>query len=164
MNNVYLLMGGNMGDRPQNMHQAQQSIGETVGAVIISSSLYETAAWGLTDQPSFLNQVLQVSTELTAHQVLDEVLLIEKKMGRKRTQKMGPRTIDIDILFYNDETVTAPHLNIPHPEIANRRFVLAPLNEIASSFVHPVLKKTVADLLLHCTDNLEVRLYHQQAS
>lgn len=158
MNNVYLLTGGNLGNRLVNLKNAFNLIDELAGTVIKSSSIYETAAWGQIDQPSFLNQVLLCTTQLTAEQVLQTILLIEEKMGRKRIEKMGPRIIDIDILFYNDEVIDLPELKVPHPEIANRRFVLEPLHEIASDYIHPVLKRSIADLLNACTDALEVKM------
>jgi 2-amino-4-hydroxy-6-hydroxymethyldihydropteridine diphosphokinase len=160
MNNVYLLIGGNIGDTLKNLSESTNCIEKEVGAIVKKSSIYETAAWGVTDQPSFLNQVLFVSTKLSAEDVLKTILSIEEKMGRKRVEKMGPRTIDIDILFYNDEIISLPNLSVPHPHIANRRFVLEPLAEIAPAFVHPVLKKNVAELLKDCPDTLEVNIFH----
>src|SRR5262245_47850928 len=127
MNTAYLLIGGNLGDRRQNLLQAVSLINEQCGAVIISSSIYETEAWGKTDQTSFLNQALKISTELNARQLMRKVLRIEKSMGRERKEKMGPRLIDIDILFYGNEIHDLRFLKIPHPEIQNRRFVLVPL-------------------------------------
>ena len=159
MNTVYLLTGGNLGDRLFNLHQCCSFVEKMVGSVVEKSSVYETAAWGITDQPSFLNQVLCIDSKFDAHEILTTVLSIEEKMGRKRIQKMGPRTIDVDILFFNTQTIMSPDLIIPHPEIANRRFVLEPLNEIASSFMHPVLQKSVSQLLAECTDTLKVTLY-----
>lgn len=158
MNNLYLLTGGNLGDRLANLHNAFKLIDELAGTVVKKSSIYETAAWGLTDQPSFLNQVLLCTTHLTAGQILQTILLIEEKMGRKRLEKMGPRIIDIDILFYNDEIIDLPGLKVPHPEIARRRFVLEPLHEIAPDYIHPVFKRSIADLLHACTDALEVKM------
>jgi 2-amino-4-hydroxy-6-hydroxymethyldihydropteridine diphosphokinase len=160
MNNVYLLIGGNMGDRLKNLSESTGWIEKEVGTIVKKSSIYKTAAWGVTDQPSFLNQVLFVSTKLSAEDVLKTILSIEEKMGRKRVEKMGPRTIDIDILFYNDEIISLPNLSVPHAHIANRRFVLEPLAEIAPSFVHPVLQKNVAEVLKDCPDTLEVNIFH----
>jgi 2-amino-4-hydroxy-6-hydroxymethyldihydropteridine diphosphokinase len=159
MNNVYLLIGGNMGDRLKNLSESTKCIEKEVGAILKKSSIYETAAWGVTDQPSFLNQVLFVSTKLSAEDVLKTILSIEEKMGRKRVEKMGPRTIDIDILFYNDEIISLPNLSVPHPHIANRRFVLAPLAEIAPVLFHPVLQKNITELLKVCPDTLEVNIF-----
>ena len=159
MNTVYLLTGGNIGDRLNNLHQCCGLLEKMVGSVAEKSSVYETAAWGITNQPSFLNQVLCIESEFDAHAILRTILSIEEKMGRKRVEKMGPRTIDIDILFYNAQTITLPDLVIPHPDFANRRFVLDPLNEIAPLLVHPVLQKTISELLNDCKDQLKVNLY-----
>jgi 2-amino-4-hydroxy-6-hydroxymethyldihydropteridine diphosphokinase len=159
MNNVYLLIGGNLGEKLHNLLRCCDLIEELVGPIIKRSSVYETAAWGITEQPVFLNQVLFVSTTLSAYNLLKTILLIEEKMGRKRVIKMGPRIIDIDILFYNEETISSFDLQIPHPEIPNRRFVLEPLFEIASSLVHPVLRKNIAQLLADCPDTLGVNIY-----
>ena len=151
-----MLTGGNMGDRMNYLLLAHAAIEEMVGTVANSSAVYETAAWGLEEQPSFFNQVLRVDTQLEAMDVLHTVLRIEGNLGRKRALKYGPRTIDIDILFYNDEVIELPGLVVPHPQMAFRRFVLTPLNEIAPGKVHPVLHKTVAQLLADCPDTLAV--------
>lgn len=156
MNTAYLLTGGNMGDRKDNLATAAVRIAQQCGDIINSSSLYETAAWGKTDQPSFLNQALEIQTELTAPQLLKKIFNIEKQTGRIRKEKYGPRLIDIDILLFNDEIHNYPLLKIPHPEMQNRRFVLVPLAEIASEIIHPVLKKTIIELLAICPDKLEV--------
>ncbi len=161
MNDAYLLIGGNMGDRLLNLQQAYFKIEKQAGAIVKKSDVYETAAWGLTEQNAFLNQVLLISTVHTAEELLQKLLYIEQESGRKRIVKMGPRTIDIDILFYNNEIISTSDLTVPHPQIANRRFVLTPLNEIAPDFVHPVLQKTIGELLEKCTDNLEVKKYQE---
>ena len=114
------MIGGNLGDRKENLQQAIILIRKSCGPLIKISSLYETAAWGLVDQPSFLNQALEISTSLSAIELLSSILSIEKDMGRTRTEKLGPRLIDIDILFFNDEVHDLPHLKIPHPEIQKR--------------------------------------------
>jgi len=157
MNKAYLLTGGNMGNREENLAKACKLISEQCGEPRAISSLYKTAAWGKNDQPSFLNQVLEIYTELNPRQLLQQILKIEKQIGRVRKEKYGPRIIDIDILFYNDEAHDYPLLKLPHPEIQNRRFVLVPMAEIAPTLVHPVLKKTIADLLQSCPDHLPVR-------
>ena len=137
---------------------ASAYIGLQCGAIINSSSLYETAAWGKTDQPPFLNLALEIQTELTALQLLKKILNIEKQTGRIRKEKYGPRIIDIDILLFNDQIHNYPLLKIPHPELQNRRFVLVPLAEIASQIIHPVLRKSIAELLAICPDKLNVSL------
>jgi len=157
MNKLYLLIGGNEGNRFSNLKQAVTNIEIFCGELLLQSSLYETAPWGKTDQLSFLNQALLVQTSLDAPTVMKTILGIEEKMGRKRTEKYGSRIIDIDILFFNNEILHLPQLKIPHPEIQNRRFVLVPMNEIASSYIHPGLHKTIRELLDECPDHLSVK-------
>ena len=157
MRTAYLLIGGNLGNRKENLSKAVSLINEQCGSLTRSSSIYETEAWGNTDQPSFLNQALQISTSLTPRQLMRRVLKIEEEMGRVRIEKLGPRIIDIDILLFENEIHDLRFLKIPHPEMQNRRFVLVPLAEINSTLQHPVLKKTVAELLEECPDNLEVK-------
>ncbi|HKG69644.1 MAG TPA: 2-amino-4-hydroxy-6-hydroxymethyldihydropteridine diphosphokinase [Segetibacter sp.] len=159
MNDAYLLTGGNIGDRLVSLQQACMKIEKQAGIVLKKSAVYETAAWGITDQNLFLNQVLLVSTSLPPQELLQTLLHTEQELGRKRIVKMGPRIIDIDILFYNNEIISTPVLTVPHPQIANRRFVLTPLNEIAPGFVHPGMPKTITELLEICPDTLEVRKY-----
>ena len=156
MSTALLLIGGNLGDRKENLLTAISLINEQCGSLTRSSSVYETEAWGKTDQPSFLNQALEISTTLNARQLMRKILKIEKEMGRIRKEKLGPRIIDIDILLYENEIHDLRFLKIPHPEMQNRRFVLVPLAEIDPTLQHPVLKKTIAELLEECPDNLEV--------
>ena len=158
MNISYLLIGGNQGDRPARLAAARNFIRATGGDMLLASSIYETAAWGKTDQPDFLNQALKVSTDQDAQAWLLTLLGIEEKMGRRRDQRYGPRIIDIDILFFNNSIIATPQLTIPHPEIQNRRFALAPMEEIAPFFIHPVLGRTVRELLAACTDPLTVKI------
>jgi 2-amino-4-hydroxy-6-hydroxymethyldihydropteridine diphosphokinase len=157
MKHAYLLIGGNDGDRVQYLEEAKKLISHYLGKIIKTSSIYETAAWGKTTQPDFLNQVLLVETILNAPNLMNEILVIEKKMGRIRNEKYSQRIIDIDILFYNNEIWQKPELTIPHPEIPNRRFVLEPMNEIAPQLTHPVLKKNIQQLLKECKDELNVK-------
>ena len=159
MNNTYLLLGSNMGNSQEQLQTAIKMIEERIGTLIRQSSLYATAAWGNTDQPDFLNQVLIVETRFSAVETLDKLLGIEKKMGRVRTIKNAPRIIDIDILFFNNEIINEKQLTVPHPEIQNRRFVLTPLNELSPNLIHPVLQQTVSVLLEHCPDELDVRKF-----
>jgi len=157
MRTAYLLIGGNLGNRKENLSKAVSLINEQCGSLTRSSSIYETEAWGNTDQPSFLNQALEISTSLSAQQLMRKVLRIEEEMGRVRKEKLGPRIIDIDILLFENQIHDLRFLKIPHPEMQNRRFVLVPLAEINSTLQHPVLKKTIAELLEECPDNLEVK-------
>lgn len=157
MNKAYLLIGGNVGDRHKNLEQAAQLIDGQAGKVVERSSVYETAAWGREDQPPFLNQVLHVETEFTPQALLQSILKAELEMGRVRMEKYGPRTIDIDILLYNDDSVETEDLIIPHPQMHLRRFALMPLAEIAASKIHPLLKKSIDELLLECPDELSVK-------
>lgn len=157
MNTAYLLTGGNLGNREQNLATARDFITTQCGAIIAASSLYETAAWGNTNQPAFLNQALTIKTVLNARQLIRRILKIEKLMGRIREEKYGPRLIDIDILLFNNEKHNYQFLKLPHPEMQNRRFALLPLAEIAPNIIHPVLYKTIAELLDECKDELLVK-------
>jgi 2-amino-4-hydroxy-6-hydroxymethyldihydropteridine diphosphokinase len=157
MNIAYLLIGGNEGDRVENLAKACGNIAVSAGRILRRSALYETAPWGKPGQPDFLNQALEVETGLEAATLMDVLLGIEEKMGRRRTEKYGARIIDIDILFFNDAVIRTPHLTVPHPEVQNRRFALEPMDEIASCYIHPVTGQSIHDLLLACPDTLEVK-------
>lgn len=157
MNTAYLLIGGNLGDRAAYLQTALKRIEETCGAISHYSSIYETAAWGNTDQPSFFNQAVVLSTTLSPAALMDQLLAIELEMGRIRTQKYGPRTIDLDILMIDKLVVDSEKLTIPHPQMHNRRFALLPLAEIAPTLYHPNMGLTVAELLDTCPDTLDVQ-------
>lgn len=159
MNKTYFLLGSNMGNSKIQLLKAVGLIEKKIGSVIRQSSLYSTAAWGNTNQPDFLNQVIVVETKRTAVETMQHILAIEKKMGRVRTVKNAPRIIDIDILFFNKEIIDNTDLQVPHPQIQNRRFVLTPLNELSPNFKHPALKKTVHYLFIHCPDKLNVKKF-----
>lgn len=152
-------MGSNLGNRPENLNLAIQLISITVGKISKISTVYETAAWGKENQPAFLNQVIRVATNIEASDLLKELLTIEKKVGRIRTERWGERIIDIDILFFNHSVIDSTELQVPHPEIPNRRFTLVPLAEIAPDYTHPILKKTTTILLSECPDMLQVSPY-----
>lgn len=157
MSTAYLLIGGNMGNRSEYLHQARDLIKERCGEILQSSAIYETAAWGVTDQPSFYNQALAVSTSLDPETLMQELLQIEEYMGRKRIARMGPRIIDLDILLVDGQVFSTDLLTLPHPSLPQRRFALLPLAEIASQLIHPVLHKTINDLLAECNDELDVQ-------
>jgi len=156
MKQAFLLIGGNLGDRWQNLDQARSMVTERCGPLLQQSSVYETAAWGREDQPDFLNQVLCIGTNLSPRKLLDTLLEIEQDMGRFRNKKYDPRLMDIDILLYEDEVIGESGLHVPHPRMASRRFVLAPLTEIAGSRIHPVTGMTIAEMLAACPDPLAV--------
>ncbi len=156
---VVLLLGGNLGNRVQNLSKALEALQQDIGTVQKKSSIYETAAWGITDQPNFLNQVVIIKTHLTAQEVIKKIFVIEKQLGRERLIKMGPRLIDIDILFYDDKIIENKNLIVPHPRIQDRKFVLEPLNEIIPNYIHPIINKSVQLLLQECTDTLNVKKF-----
>lgn len=154
---AYLLLGSNLGNQSLNLEQAISLISnENIGLVEISKT-YRTAAWGNLNQNDFLNVVLKVATQLNPFELLDRLLKIENQLGRTRgDEHWQPRLIDIDILYYNDEIISNENLKIPHPYIAQRRFTLVPLNDIAADFMHPILKLTNKELLAQCEDKGEV--------
>ena len=157
MNRAWLLTGSNMGERENYLAAARLEIALQCGIVLQVSSIYETAAWGKTDQPAFLNQAICLETTLNARQLMRRILKIEKQLGRVREEKYGPRLIDIDILLFGDEIHNYDLLKLPHPELPNRRFALLPLAEIAGDLKHPVLQQTIHELLALCPDPLEVK-------
>ncbi|MNQ86590.1 Bifunctional folate synthesis protein [compost metagenome] len=155
---AYLLLGGNLGNREANLQLAVALLNEKVGEVVSVSGLYETAAWGKTDQPAFLNQAVALRTSLTALEVLTQALAIEQDLGRVRKDKWGERLIDIDLILFGDEIIDIPDkLQVPHPHMQNRRFVMEPLAEIAPEVVHPILGQTMLSISKHINDPLTVK-------
>ncbi len=154
---AYIGLGSNLGDRAANINSAIEFLGE-VGRIVKASSLYATEPVGYAEQPEFLNAVVAVETEMIAADLLKACRSIEDRLGRRRTIRWGPRTIDIDILLLGEEIVSLPDLMIPHPRMAERRFVLTPLVEIAPEAVHPLLHKTAAELLRGLEDRHDVNM------
>jgi 2-amino-4-hydroxy-6-hydroxymethyldihydropteridine diphosphokinase len=153
---IFLLLGSNQGEPDRNLAVARKGIESGIGRIIAASSLYKSAAWGVEDQPDFYNQVVRIASADNPEQVLEKALGIERRMGRVRKEKWGPRLIDIDLLFYDGQVRDTPALRLPHPGIPQRRFTLLPLAEIAPEFLHPVLNKSIATLLSACPDTLRV--------
>jgi 2-amino-4-hydroxy-6-hydroxymethyldihydropteridine diphosphokinase len=147
------MIGGNIGNRLANLENARKSIDIKCGPIQKQSSIFETEAWGMKDQPAFYNQALCIETTLNPQDLMAMLLAIELSMGRERLIPLGPRTIDLDIIYFNQTIIDTPGLIIPHPRLALRNFVLAPLVEIAPDFEHPILKKTNIQLYKDSTDN-----------
>ncbi|WP_259067437.1 2-amino-4-hydroxy-6-hydroxymethyldihydropteridine diphosphokinase [Mucilaginibacter sp. X4EP1] len=157
MIDVFLLLGSNLGDRQLYLNEAIEHISNSIAPITKISSVYETASWGKTDLPDYLNQVIVLKTDVPALEVLTQILNIENILGRRREEKWGSRTIDIDILFYGQSVINEPNLQVPHPELHNRRFTLEPLAEIAPQFVHPVLNKNILQIKNELKDSLIVK-------
>lgn len=153
---IFLLLGSNLGDTLRHLHECVSMIRSDVGTVIHQSSRYKTEPWGNQDQAWFLNQAIELTTSLSPSDLLRRLKGIEASLGRVNEIKWGPRNIDIDILLYGDLILDDPSLKIPHPLLADRRFALVPLAEIAGSIQHPVLKKSIHDLLNETQDSLAV--------
>ena len=157
LRHIYLCIGGNLGEREANLEEAIDFINFNFGDVLAISSVYESEPWGMTDVPNFLNQVVLVESELSNEELLAEVDGLEEFYGRERSDdKYLSREMDVDILFIDSEIIEEDHLQVPHPRMSERRFVLEPLAEIASDLVHPELKQSVAELLKACKDQGKV--------
>jgi len=157
MVDVFLLLGGNLGDRQLFLKQAIARIESDIAPVLKASSLYETQSWGKTDAPDYLNQVVMLQSDLPAPEILKKILHIENVLGRLREEKWGSRTLDIDILFYGGAIINEIDLIIPHPELHKRRFTLEPLAEIAPGLIHPIINKNILQLKNELKDNLNVK-------
>jgi 2-amino-4-hydroxy-6-hydroxymethyldihydropteridine diphosphokinase len=155
---AYLSLGSNLGARAVNLEMAISRL-EELGRVKAVSSFYETEPVEVTDQPMFLNCAVALETELMPRMLMRAVLDIEREMGRRRTQAKGPRTIDIDILLYGNAVIVTRDLVIPHPRMAERRFVLQPLADLAPDLRHPVTRQTVREMLAALPDTVEVRTW-----
>jgi 2-amino-4-hydroxy-6-hydroxymethyldihydropteridine diphosphokinase len=157
MPTIYLALGTNLGNRPANLRAALNSLAPDI-KILAESNIYETPPWGYTDQPAFLNMAVKCETDSDAAPLLKRLKQIEVRVGREATFRWGPRVIDIDILFYDDLVLESEALTIPHPRLHERAFALVPLADIAPDFVHPVLKKTIKELLSQ-VDSTEIKLF-----
>lgn len=158
MPTIYLALGANLGHRLENLRAAIQHLAPNI-TVTRCSRIYETEPWGVTDQPRFLNMALQAKTDLSPFELLDALKKIEKKMGRTETVRYGPRVIDLDILLYDDLILQTERLEIPHPRLAERRFVLTPLNDIAPQVIHPLFKQSIYALLQNLNADAGIELF-----
>jgi 2-amino-4-hydroxy-6-hydroxymethyldihydropteridine diphosphokinase len=160
MHNVFLLLGSNLGNRQLFLEQAIVHIEAEAGQALKMSSVYESPSWGKTDAPAYLNQVIYLQTSLNPRALLKTVLTIEQVLGREREEKWGPRTIDIDILFYDELIINENDLKVPHPELHKRGFTMVPLAEIAPDLIHPVLNKNILQIKSELNDEFIVKSYN----
>lgn len=159
MNTVYIQLGSNIGERESFITKSMHKVEDDIGKIITSSSIFETTAWGNENQNNFLNSVIEIKTPFDAFTILQKSQEIENNLCRERSDKWGERTIDIDILFYNNKIINTKELTVPHPLIQKRKFVLVPLSEIAPNYMHPILKKNISTLLSECKDTQKVLNY-----
>jgi 2-amino-4-hydroxy-6-hydroxymethyldihydropteridine diphosphokinase len=154
---VFLCIGGNLGDRLANLEETRFFIDCNFGSILQESSIYESPGWQMTDVPAFLNQVLEIETDLTWQALLDEIRELEEFYGKpKRKDEYLSREMDVDVLFYDDLILSEDEMVVPHPRLTQRKFVLLPLSEIAGELVHPIEKKSVLELLKECDDTSEL--------
>jgi len=161
MHKVYLHLGSNQGDRLQMLNDSLGQIGEKIGKIQLKSSVYETEPWGLKDQANFLNMAIEVKTKLTVEEVFNISKEIEQTLGFPKQIKWGPRSIDIDILYFDNEIIDTEKLKLPHPQLYNRNFVLIPMMEIAGDYIDPIKNVSIDELYDVCTDTCEVFLYEE---
>jgi deoxyguanosine kinase len=161
MNKAFLCLGGNLGDRLENIEKALVRI-KKIGKIVKRSSIYETEAWGVDSEYPYLNMCIELLTKLNAAGLMDSLLKIEKELGRKRSKQHTDRIIDIDILFYNDEVIKTKTVQVPHPRLHLRNFVLVPLAEIAPKLIHPKLKRSISVLKKQCKDKLKVTKFNPE--
>jgi len=157
MQKIYLGLGTNLGNRQAYLKKALYYIERLLGTITATSNIYETQPWGVSEQPNFLNMVVEVQSYQSPQNTLSTILTIEQFIGRVRLNKWGSRAIDIDLLFYGEEVINEPNLKIPHPYIPQRNFVLVPLKEIAEDLLHPVLKVSIHELYTNCKDTLSCK-------
>lgn len=162
MNVVFLLLGSNLSDRLAMLESARSAIAVRIGKIIRESAIYESEPWGFNSEQQFLNQVIKIETRMNPSDILKEIFRIETELGRKRGEndQYTSRTIDIDILFFNNEIIREEKLTIPHPKIQERMFTLIPLSEIDGRMIHPESGKSIGKLVAECTDPLKVHPYH----
>ena len=161
MNTIHLLLGTNQGDRMHNLDLAHEMVLERIGMIVRTSQIYQSPPWGFQAEQDFYNQVLCVETSLEPMEVLNEILNFEEKLGRKREVKEGQkvyhsRKMDIDILLWEDKVIETDQLHVPHPRMAERRFVLLPLAEVSAEVQHPVFKTSIQELCHLCLDLSQV--------
>jgi 2-amino-4-hydroxy-6-hydroxymethyldihydropteridine diphosphokinase len=155
---VFLSLGGNLGNTQEIFERCYPMIENKVGPILEQSSLYRTAAWGLTEQADFINQVILLESDLRPEEILTEIQAIEQALGRERKITWGPRTLDLDILFIDQQIIQKADLQVPHPHIQNRKFILIPMQEIAGTYEHPIFNKTIIQLLQETNDETAVNL------
>lgn len=160
MKTAFIGCGSNLGEREVQLRRAQEWVNAEVGKVVSTSRLYQTSPWGNIDQPDYLNQVWQITTVLDPFRLMQYLLELEQRANRKRIQRWGARTLDLDLLFYEDYIIRTEVLQLPHPRLHERNFVLIPMEEIAADWMHPVLKKTIAELRRISMDEEEVGVWN----
>ena len=162
---VFIQLGSNLGNRQNAIFLSQQFVLQQIGYVVNESAIYETEPWMMDSDEWFLNQVIEVETNLEPHSLLLKLKDFEQTQGRKaETVKYQPRVIDMDILFYGNRIINSSDLVVPHPFLHERKFVLIPMNEINPDFIHPIFNKSIKELLTECNDSYQVSLYKQKVS